>query len=98
MSSNTVDVASELGTFLSSRRSAAALRQRVESGNLPILIDLSGVQALSESFADEFFAVLVQDRGHEWFAANVSVKGLAGEIRHTVLRAIHLRCETQPVG
>lgn len=98
MSTYTIHVATELGTFLSSRRSAGALRQRVEAANLPVVIDFSDVQSLSDSFADEFFAVLVQNRGHDWFAENVSVKELTGENRHTVLRAIHLRCESQPVG
>lgn len=98
MSTYTIHVATELGTYLSSRRSAGALRQRIEAGNVPVLIDFSGVQSLSDSFADEFFAVLVQNHGHQWFVANVSVKGLADENRHTVLRAIHLRCESQPVG
>lgn len=98
MSTYTIHVATELGAFLSSRRSAGALRQRVETANEPVLIDFTGVQSVSDSFADEFFAVLVQNRGHEWFAANVSVRGLTGENRHTVLRAIHLRCESQPVG
>lgn len=85
----------EQGQFLSSRHVASSLRQQILLAGGPVVVDLSGVESLSDSFADELFAVLVQDHGHEWFAANVSVVGLSLPIRQTILRAVHLRCESQ---
>ncbi|TVQ02712.1 MAG: DUF4325 domain-containing protein [Planctomycetaceae bacterium] len=66
MNTYTIHVATELGMFLSSRQSAGALRRRVEAANEPVQIDFSVVQSISDTFADEFFAVLVQNRGHEF--------------------------------
>ncbi len=87
----------DLGHFLSSRHSAAELRERIILVDGPVVVDLAGVESLSDSFADELFAVLVQDFGHEWFAKNISVSGMSSDVRQTILRAVHLRCESQPV-
>jgi anti-anti-sigma regulatory factor len=85
----------EQGEYLSSRHVASSLRERILRAGGPVVVDLSGVESLSDSFADELFAVLVQDHGHDWFAATVSVIGLSQPIRQTILRAVHLRCESQ---
>lgn len=85
-------VANEFGTDLSSRRSGQNLRYAVTC-DAPCVVDFNGVMSISDSFADEFFAVLVEDHGTEWFAANVKVSGLTAELREVVLRAVALRCE-----
>ncbi len=56
---------SELGGFLASRHSAAKLRQRIlqEIRNGLVELDFSGVQGLSDSFADELFGVLAENYG-----------------------------------
>jgi STAS-like domain of unknown function (DUF4325) len=87
-----IKISEELGCFLSSRATAVLLRQRVIASP-PVLLDFVGVVSLSDSFADEFFAILVQDFGHDWFVSHVSVVGLTDENRQAVLRAIHNRCE-----
>lgn len=87
----TIKVAEELGTHLSSRSLGAKLRSRIESavdaGQI-VTIDFAGVDTLSESFADEVFAVLDATRGAEWFRKGVRIQGLAGGPRDTVLNAI----------
>lgn len=85
----------EQGEYLSSRHVASGIRERILLAGGPVVVNLSGVKSLSDSFADELFAVLVQDHGHDWFAATISVVGLSHPIRQTILRAVHLRCESQ---
>lgn len=87
----TIKIAEELGTHLSSRSLATRLRARIESAvdaGQVVVLDFAGVDTLSESFADEVFAVLDATRGAEWFRRGVRVHGLAGGPRDTVLGAI----------
>lgn len=93
-STTTLNVGHRLGSDLSSRSSAGLLRREIERVDLPVVLDFSFVRSLSDSFADEFFAVLVEEKGYDWFAANVKVLGLESDVRETILRAVHLRCET----
>lgn len=98
MKNTTIRLAEEHGAYLSGRFTAARLRKDVTSSGVPVTVDLAGVESLSDSFADEFFAVLVEEFGHEWFASNVVVRGMTPDVRHTVLRAVHLRCELEAAG
>lgn len=88
-----IQVATHLGCFLSSRESAANLRTRALSTDGVCRFDFTGVVSVSDSFADELFAVIVQLKGHDWFSEHIHVTGHSPEIRNCILRAVHLRCE-----
>ncbi|HSN97948.1 MAG TPA: STAS-like domain-containing protein [Candidatus Nanopelagicales bacterium] len=84
-------MAAELGTHLSSRTLGASLRARIESlvdAGQVVTVDFAGVDTISESFADEVFAVLIEKRGSAWFRQGVAMQGLGGALRDTVLGAI----------
>jgi hypothetical protein len=92
-----VEVATEFGTDLSSRTRANHLRQRIaaaiDSGCAPVTVDFSGVRTISTSFADEVFAVLIQERGEDWFTASIHIAASPEHITHAILNAIAARCE-----
>ncbi len=88
-----IAIADGFGSCLSSRVTARQLRKTIEESNGGEL-NFKDVYSLSDSFADEFFAVLVEAHGPDWFAENVKVTGLANDVRQVVLRAIALRCES----
>ena len=85
-----VNLALEYGTDLSSRRRAATLRREITGQTV---VNFADVRTISDSFADELFAVLVAERGEDWFKANVRVVNLPAHIRETILRAIQSRRE-----
>ena len=61
-----IEIASHLGTDLSSRARAAQFRAEVLSAvgrDGRVVLDFSSVRTLSDSFADELFAVLVDQQG-----------------------------------
>jgi anti-anti-sigma regulatory factor len=69
-------VLSPVGTDLASRRSAAQLRQNIESvlnSRKKIVFDLSSVESISESYADELFGVLAFKYGIEKFVASILI-------------------------
>ncbi len=75
------------GSDLASRRIAAVDREDFVNrywGEGSVVIDLSAVQSVSESYADEFFGVLVLRFG----LAAVLSKVKIANARETVLRAV----------
>lgn len=89
------------GSDLASRVSARNLRNNVEqaisNGKLAV-VDLTEVISISESYADELFAVLVEQHGLEWFANNVKVLHQApnsDNVLHSIATAIRRRLENQ---
>lgn len=64
------------GSDLASRVSAGRLRDKVDAaiaaGKFAV-IDLTHVISISESYADELFAVLVEQYGLEWFSNNIQL-------------------------
>lgn len=86
---NKINLAKEYGTCLSSRVTGAKLRTRIDIGNYEI--DFADVIVLSHSFADECFAVLVQDKGEEWFVENIKFINLEPSVRYSILEAILMR-------
>ncbi|NBV89253.1 MAG: DUF4325 domain-containing protein [Betaproteobacteria bacterium] len=93
---HTVEIAKTFGTDLSSRQRAAALRLDITSqtaaGITPVTLDFAGVRTVSESFADGAIAVLVAERGEEWFRQNVRLVNLSPFVRLSVLEAVDERC------
>jgi hypothetical protein len=95
---HTVEIAKTFGTDLSSRQRAAALRLDITSqtaaGITPVTLDFAGVRTVSESFADGAIAVLVAERGEEWFRQNVRLVNLSPFVRLSVLEAVDERCRS----
>jgi len=93
---HTVDIAKTFGTDLSSRQRAAALRlditTQTAAGVTPVTLDFVGVRTVSESFADGALAVLVAERGEEWFRQNVRLVNLTPSVRLSLLEAVAERC------
>ncbi len=94
----TVEIAKTFGTDLSSRQRAAVLRLDIASqtaaGITPVTLDFAGVRTVSESFADGAIAVLVAERGEEWFRQNVRLINLSPFVRLSVLEAVDERCRS----
>ncbi len=99
---HTVEIAKNFGTDLSSRQRAATLRLDVTAqtaaGITPVTLDFAGVRTVSESFVDGAIAVLVAERGEEWFRQNVRLVNLTPSVRLSVLEAVDERCRTTGVA
>ena len=86
-----ISIANDFGTILSSRTAAANLRKKIiENGGATL--DFTAVEVVSHSFADELFAVLIQNQGDNWFSNHVKVEGMKDDVRHSILQAISMRC------
>lgn len=85
-------IASQVGTDISSRSRAARLRaevvREIANGTETVTLDFTDVRTVSESFADELFAVLVADYGDEWFRRHIIVTNLTTFQRKTILTAV----------
>lgn len=88
-------------TDLASRTSANNLRFKIEqviSIRKIAVIDLTNVISISESYADELFAVLVAQHGLEWFSNNIKLLYQLPHSNHvllTISTAIRHRLENQ---
>lgn len=88
------------GSDLASRASARNLRvkaeQTVETGKIAV-IDLTNVVSVSESYADELFAILIEQHGLEWFSDNIKLQYQpnSNDILLSIATAIRYRLEKQ---
>lgn len=83
--------AASLGIHLSSRDTAARLRAdiiRATAAGGPAEIEMADVETVSESFADEAFAVLADARGAEWFRTRMRLINMSADVRDVILSAI----------
>ena len=91
-----VEIAKTYGSDLSSRHRAAELRlvllTQIDSGIVPVTLDFAGVRSLSESFADEAFAVIVAEKGEAWFRDHLRLVNLTAAVRLSILEAVFERC------
>jgi hypothetical protein len=90
-SMKSIDVEAEFGAYLSSRVTAACLRQQIECSaeeEHVVLIDMRNVESMSEGFADEAFAILVVAHGAGWFKQRIQLQGVKPFVRDTILTAI----------
>lgn len=84
----------EFGRDLSSRARARGLRAKISTtSTASVEIDFAGVRDLSFSFADELLAVLVKERGVDWFRENIRLRNLDPGHRFVILKAIASRLE-----
>ena len=94
-------VLSPLGTDLASRRSAAILRADIDrflQSYKRVVIDLSNVQTISESYADELFGILARDFGLESFSRLISIRGASADVLRRVAGAVKERLDTDNLG
>lgn len=83
-------------TDLASRRAAAELRSEISEAvraGSTVYIDLSKVQSLSESYADELFGILAVELGLERLFANVKPKAANTQVTKSIVFAIKRRID-----
>lgn len=56
-----------------------------------VVLDLEGAEAVSPSFADEFFGGLLEDLGTEEFRRRVQVRGMTPDVRVLLNRVLAYR-------
>lgn len=81
---------------LASRRSAAKQRDCLVGlleNHATAAVDLSSVESLSESYADELFAVLIEEWGADTFFQRVFIKGAKPAVIRSIAQAISHRFE-----
>jgi hypothetical protein len=86
------------GSDLASRATGAALRESIEQSvrNAGLAkVDLSDVQTLAESFADEAFGVLALRHGVDWVVEHVEFHGASEAVLTTIARVIDRRCPVE---
>lgn len=90
-----------IGLDLASRASAKSLRLNVEqvvSTRKLAIIDLTNVVSISESYADELFAVLIEQHGLDWFSKNIKILFATTQqdaVLRSIATAIRRRLENQ---
>lgn len=98
MTDHIIQLAKDYGTDLSNRHGAAALRleivRKIDDAGI-VVIDFEGVRVVSQSFADELLAVLVEQFGESWFKEHIKVINPSRTVRLSLLEAINLRCRQQ---
>lgn len=81
---------------LASRRSAARQRDclvRLLEAHATAVVDLSAVESLSESYADELFAVLIEEWGADPFFQRVFIRNARPPVIRSIAQAISHRFE-----
>jgi anti-anti-sigma regulatory factor len=87
-------VESDLAARTSARYRRIEVEQAIAS-NKTIVIDLTNVLSVSESYADELFAVLVKKHGLEWFSTNIKLQHASKSVLLSIATAIRRRLENQ---
>ena len=85
----------EYGNFLSTRFLGKRLRDLIQSKavkNEVVIINMEGVEGMTNSFADECFAKLAEGMGLETFKERIKFKGLASLPKRIIIHAIMNRC------
>lgn len=96
MNTTIYELSTKLGSDLSSRQRAAEFREQLLAviGEADAcVLNLSGVRSVSHSFADELFAVLIEDHGEAWFKEHLLLQGISPVVRQTILEAIQQRLQ-----
>lgn len=90
------------GTDLASRQTAATVRYNVagaiSSGNR-VVIDLSEIESVSYSYADELFGVIAATRGFNWLVENVKLVNAKEHVLRVIAEVISRRLKEtgQPI-
>lgn len=90
------------GTDLASRQTAATVRYNVasavSSGN-KVVIDLSEIESLSYSYADELFGVIAATQGFDWLVDHVRIVHAKEHVLRVIAEVISRRLKEtgQPI-
>jgi hypothetical protein len=90
------------GTDLASRQSAATVRYNVagavSSGNRAV-IDLSEIESVSYSYADELFGVIAATQGFDWLVEKVKIVNAKEHVLRVIAEVISRRLKEtgQPI-
>ena len=91
----------EVGRYPSSRAKGALFRRQIKAalggGATSAMIDLEGIEAMSDSFADEVFGVLAAQHGKEWFKKHITLVNLTPTIREDLLAVLRRRTKSAPL-
>lgn len=95
-----VDISPQLASRGRARKLREQLVATVESAGQPSTFDFDGVLGVSDSFADELFAVTARMYGEQWFREWVLLTNVSDVVRGAIVRAIRLRLagDHQPQG
>jgi|GEM_PF-2476473 len=93
-----ISIAERLGTDVSSRANAAALRCEIVAAGSPVVLDFSNVETVSDSFTDELIAVIVERYGKSWFREHVKIIGLNPLDRDSLVAVVRRRLENVNVS
>ncbi len=86
------------GTDLSSRNLGKRYRQQIEeyiSSGYSVTVDLTRVEAVSHSFADELFAVLYSKVGEKVFSEKLKIVAKDKKIISSISECIRLRLKSK---
>ena len=90
------------GTDLASRQTAATVRYNVAgavtSGN-KVVIDLSEIESVSYSYADELFGVIAATQGFDWLVEHVKIVNAKEHVLRVIAEVISRRLKEtgQPI-
>ena len=90
------------GTDLASRQTAAAVRYnaaRAVSSGSKVTIDLSEVESLSYSYADELFGVIAATHGFDWLVEHVKIINAKEHVLRVIAEVVNRRLKEtgQPI-
>lgn len=96
----TIQIGENYGQYLSSRRVARRLRDRVlmlveQEAVSVVIVDFADVESVSNSFTDGFLGGLVLERGCSWVERHVEVAGLGREDLEDLAAVIAFRAQTR---
>lgn len=89
-------VVSKHGSSLSSRRTGSVVRKNLIkqfNGTDKVVIDLSNVDNISQSFADEAFAVLVKEFSYNFMLENIKFINANYSVATSISKAILIRVD-----
>lgn len=90
------------GTDLASRQTAATVRYNVADavslGN-KVVIDLSDIESLSYSYADELFGVIAATQGFDWLVEKVKIINSKEHVLRVIAEVVNRRLKEtgQPI-
>ena len=93
-----ISLSEKVGRNLASRKRAAEFRAWLISQTESVQLDLSGVELLSHSFADELFGKIAEEFGSEFFKNRVVLMGMKDHDRELIRSVVINRMETRKAG
>jgi len=90
-----ISLSEKIGRNLASRKRAAEFRAWLILQPVPLQLDLSGVELLSHSFADELFGKIAEEFGSDFFRSKVMLVGMKNGDRDLIRSVVIDRMENR---